>query len=182
MLNLFNNYKLYEPVKVCFLDSKYIDEVLKEYPGYNRKYIQCTITDNNIEIDTNGIKINLYNKNDMLVKLKLKIYNPETNDYDYHVNLLIFNAVLKTILRFEPMEISELDDIINPVLISRFSKSLPQFTYSESSYHPQFEDQDCKNLGLCVAHVIKFGICYVLHCDDQDEDIYRFCNAIVSLY
>lgn len=190
MKKLLSNYHDFEPTKVCFLDSAYVDQVFGEYEGYINSGMQCTIDEKTIKLDTNGIKINLNSKVDLMVRLRLKIYDQEQQKYSYHINLLIFDVKNRTIERFEPLRTYGLGDAINHVLKSRFEKNLPTFRYIENDFHPQKHfDDECKKMGLCVAHVIKFGVCHLLckhnHLKDEeydDQDIYRFCAAIVNYY
>jgi hypothetical protein len=188
MKNLLKNYKSYEPQKVCFLDSKYVDKVLSEYKGYSNKFILCSIKGEYIDLDFNGVTINFERTYPTMVRMRIKLYDPQLQKYEYHVNLLIFDTVKHTIERFEPLQTYEFGEDIDYALRDQFRKKLPEFRYGQNLFHPQKEfDDECKNMGLCVAHVIKFAICY-LYCggreDDTNnyEDIYRFCAAIIDMY
>ena len=190
MRKLQASYKKYEPVRTCFLNSAYVDKVLSEYPGYAKTMIQCEVNHNEIDIDTNGVKLDQESKIDLMVRLRIKVYDPELEDYRYHVNLLIFNMVSRTIEHFEPLELYELGEMISTALETRFGLSMPDFKFKTLDFHPQKElDQECKDMGLCVAHVIKFATCH-LYCNAQrqklsepdDEDIYRFSAAIMDQY
>jgi hypothetical protein len=187
MENLLIRYRDYDPVKVCFLDSGYVDRVLSEYPGYITTIIQCSVQGDEIDVDTRGLKLDTSIEDDLMVRLRIKMYAPDTHEVSYHVNLLIFNMQRRTIEHFEPLEIYELGEAISEALRFRFSHTLPTFRFTTLSFHPQREmDDECKNLGLCVAHVIRFAICH-LYCDLKmqdydDDDIYRLCAAIMDLY
>ena len=190
MQNLLETYKSYNPLKVCFLDSTYVDEILSEYPGYSKTFIQCDLDEGNIKFETNALKLDTQSKIDLIVRLRIKMYNPESDDYSYHINILIFDMLKQTITHFEPLETYDLGIVISEALRSRFSYTLPGFKFNTLSFHPQKEmDDECKNMGLCVAHVIKFVICH-LYCSQNllkvrnydYDDIYRFCAAIMDLY
>jgi hypothetical protein len=190
MRKLLETYHLYKPVKVCFLNSSYVDQILSEYPGYSKTFIRCNVKNEDIVIETNGLKVPLDCEYDLIVRLRVKVYDNDSKTYDIHVNLLIFNMRNHTIKHFEPLEMYELGTAISDTLRQRFSQTLPSFKFETLSFHPQREMTDeCKNMGLCVAHVIRFAICH-LHCksemdnvqDYDSEDIYKFCNAIIAIY
>lgn len=190
MEKLQSTYRTYEPIHVCFLNSAYVDKVLKEYPGYANTMITCNVHQNEIAIDTNGLKLDKNSKIDIIVRFRIKVFDPEKEDYDYHVNLLIFNMTSRTIEHFEPLELYELGEAISTAVKTHFNVVMPTFKFRTLDFHPQKElDNECKNMGLCVAHVIKFATCH-LYCTSEraklsepdEEDVYRFAAAIVDQY
>ena len=190
MQKLLHTYRNYPPNKVCFLSSAYVDQILSEYKGYSRTMMTCNVLLDEIHLDSNGLTLESQSEMDQIVRLRVKMLDPETEDYIYHVNLLIFNMKNKTIEHFEPLQIDVLGDEISRVLKSHFERYLPGFTFTTLDFHPQKQmDDECKNMGLCVAYVIKFAVCH-LYCDNRDkrmnlsdeEDIYRFAGAIEALY
>tara|TARA_R110001632_G_scaffold232940_2_gene375589 strand:+ start:4319 stop:4879 length:561 start_codon:yes stop_codon:yes gene_type:complete len=182
---LFKTYERYKPSKVCFLNSDFVDQVLGEYTNYSKKYIICTISDNGTDLDTSGIKI-VKDGPDSLIRLRIRII--ANGKSSYHINLLIIDHLYKTIKRFEPLNDFEMSETINHTLIQRFSKSLPDYTFEEYDFHPQrYLTDECKDLGLCVAHVIRFGVFHLFdhHPEKKtydDKDIFSFSAAIVKIY
>ena len=133
MEKLFRTYQNYEPSKVCFLNSYFVDQVLGEYKNYSKKYMVCTINDNGVNLDTSGIRI-VKDGPDSLIRLRIHIIVDGKSSY--HINLLIIDHLYKTIKRFEPLNDFEMSESINHVLINRFSKSLPDYTFEEYDFHP----------------------------------------------
>ena len=190
MQNLLKTYRTYPPNKVCFLSSAYVDQILSEYKGYATTMMICNVLLDEIHVDTAGLELDSQTKIDMLVRLRIRMIDPETQDYTYHVNLLIFNMQTKTIEHFEPFYVDTLGNEISRTLREHFKKTLPDFKFQTLDFHPQKEMNDeCKNMGLCVAHVIRFAICH-LYCTNKkervtirdEEDIYRFASAIEAQY
>jgi hypothetical protein len=141
-------------------------------------------------LDTDGIQLNAESDLDQIVRLRIKMLDPETEDYVYHVNLLVFNMRAKTIEHFEPLYAEALSDDISLALKTHFASALPDFTFTTLDYHPQKQlDDECRNMGLCVAYVVRFAVCHI-YCNNKSErtkvrsedDIYRFATAIHALY
>lgn len=95
-----------------------------------------------------------------------------------HSNLLIIDNNRKTISRFEPIIDNDLDSIINQKLMEVLNPSFASYTYKELDVHPQHRD---RNIGLCVAYVIKFVLFHSAEGTVSFEgnyDIHLFADAV----
>lgn len=179
---LANNYKRYKPKKICFLNSKYVDDVLGHYEYYSKKVMICNIDKNGLSLDTNGIS---FHKDDKETIIRFRIKIKIDDEIQNHVNLLILNHLDKTITRYEPLYHSDLTEEINYLCQKYFEKKLPNYKYRMTNFHPQkFMTDECKNMGLCVAHVIRYAIFHIMGRNPESDydmcDIYSFASAITE--
>ncbi len=188
---LIRNYESHSSIKLCFLLSKYIDPVLSDYKYYIHNVFEIHIANDSINLNSNAINIKSDKGHVYIVRVTIKIYAADINNPVIktmkHANLLIIDTENKTIMRFEPLGLIEFNKDINDKLRDHFAQTLPSYSYGEYDFHPQkYENGICINMGLCVAYVIRFAVFYVMKLDYDkpydDDDIYRFSNAIIHLY
>ena len=99
-----------------------------------------------------------------------------------HSNLLIIDNNRKTISRFEPVTDNDLDSIINQKLMEVLNPSFASYIYKELDVHPQHRD---RNIGLCVAYVIKYVLFHSAEGTVSFEgnyDIHLFADAVKRSY
>ena len=119
----------------------------------------------------------------ILLRVIIKLINNDGSILSRHSNLLIIdnNPRDRTISRFEPLDNNVYDDYINAYLGNEFKSMMPNHRYLELNYHPQ----PVRNLGLCIAYVLKFAYYYLINQPivfEGEDDILRFSMYVEQLY
>lgn len=177
--------------EVLFLDGRYFEKVFKTYPGRimypfhvtidtrtNPALVSTDLVSNVGQFNSVGLCSDLY-----LLRLIIQVIN-DTGVIFRHSNLLIFNRLTKTVLRYEPLAGAPYENIVNEV-ITRDLKMLDRFKgylYEELQLHPQ---ADNTNLGLCVAYIIKLAedlLLFMPTTSPSETEILEYSMEIVKRF
>jgi len=201
---LLSSYQKFEPLEGCHLHGEYFDIVLDQYQGLIEEPL--VVHSENYEVDVNTSKnkrsphyeavdvdefdIHIeFNQDDFTVDKKYLVLIRmviKTGDHNKHNNLLIIDSEQKAVYRFDPYvgdeKYNKLTMKVNDGLKDFFMDLLPEYKYSELSFHPQTRTQPCD---ICLAYVIKVAVLLVLDLDivsnfgsKDHNDILRFANAV----
>ena len=174
-------YKQKSPA--LYLDGRYFNLVVGKHPYVVTKPLIINIADGK-PLSSNLTDIYLNPTQDViLLRIIIQVVNNDGSILSRHSNLLIIdnNPRDRTISKFEPLDNNVYSEYINAYLKNEFLGMMPHHRYVELNYHPQ----PARNMGLCIAYVLKFAYYYLLNQPivfEGEDDILRFAMYVEQLY
>lgn len=174
-----DNYKSYPNTESCYLDGRYFNMVLDNYPGLIREplYIFFKETD---KVWENMVHMNRSPvDNNYMSLMRVIIEDGETR----HSNLLIIDYKNQRIYRFEPLGLdakylNETNKIIEKYLGNYVDFDLYVFNTEELNE----KNPNCEKGGFCTAYVIKFAYDFVNNRKYDPSDIRKFAKLVQTKY
>ena len=171
-------YSREQDSKSCYLDGRYFNMVLADYPGLIKEPMYIVIK-----------QIKSYNTKSLREKVyvNIKPVQPDTKHPGIlrliidtpkgrHCNLLILDYESGTLFRFEPLGntetyFSKVNDLLEDVF--------PDFELD--NIHVDFEDTvldeknpNCRTSGFCTAYVLKYALAFISGKDYDPHSIRKF--------
>ena len=197
---LLQNYRTYEPSERCYLDGRYFNRVLEEYPGLNKTPIVFRISEKEaVQTETEGwqqefkikelsstIHVNLNDQYPDLVRIIIEIAR-NGKVLSRHSNLLVVDPRNKTAYRFESLASHKYFFEVNDALELFVNTALPDYKFMPMELHPQkLEEGKCAGKGYCIGYTIKLATMFVtgqpLEFSEDPTDIYRFAAAVEAMF
>jgi hypothetical protein len=183
-MNLLDNYKEFDETDSCYLDGRYFNLVLSDYPGLIRNPIYLKIKENQteilIDIDTTEVMINDHN---IPLIFRMIIETHTSNNHKMrHSNLLIYHN--KILYRYEPhgVGLSDHDQYIDAILTQYFRNTFEcELLNINAPVIPEY-NQNCFKSGYCVAYVLKYAYDYINGRDYDPSEIKRFVKCVETNY
>lgn len=205
---LLQTYNTHAPSERCYLDGRYFNEVLKEYPGLSPNPIvlriserECRMTEGEgweqefelKELTAGPVNVKLNPQFPDLVRVIIEVDQVQNGSVagsvrTRHSNLLIVDPRDKRCYRFEPLQSHKYFQQVNDALELFVSVSLPDYQFVSMEQHPQMveDDRKCAGKGMCIAYVLLMACLFVgeqpLKISDDPQHIYRFAGAVEHMY
>ncbi len=170
--NLDDYVSEYE-ANVCYLDGRYFNLLLKNYPGLIQEPLYITIYNRdtekvNVKFQPQEINKNFYGL------LRLIIDTPE----EKHCNLLIFDYSTSKIYRFDPFR-SKYYEKVNTII----EKAFPDYKVENIAAPVEnIENPDCNVSGFCTAYALLYAYAFLNGKEFNPDNIRRFITKVENLY
>ncbi len=184
--NLYD-YKKYPATKNCYLDGRYFNKVLGNYPRLITNPLKIfwfdTPQGQGAELPTRSREyiVQMADSpvdNKYIGLLRVIIQTPQSR----HRNLLIIDYQKGQIFRVEPYGATA-DDIIINNIIKQYLSTYIQFELFMINTVPLIEkNPNCSHSGFCVAYVTKFAYDYIYSQPFDSDNILSFANKIETFY
>ena len=179
-----DNYKSYPDTMSCYLDGRYFNMVLSEYPGLIKEPLNIIIfqdKNKNLKYNTHMNQTNINNNFPGL--LRVIINTPEGR----HSNLLIIDYKGKKLYRFDPhgrkspyfdQESKMIEEYFDQFI--DFDMYIIEAPIRNDQNNTCLEDGD--ESGFCVAYNIKYAYDYLNGRVYDPSHIMKFSNLIEQKY
>ncbi len=162
--------------KACYLDGRYFNMLLKNYPGLIREPLKISIENsrsNEREKVSFDFQAQPVNKNFYGV-LRLLIDTPD----EQHCNLLIFDYSTSKIYRFDPFR-SKYYEKVNTII----EKAFPDYKVENIAASVEnIENPDCNVSGFCTAYALLYAYAFLNGKEFNPDNIRKFITKVENLY
>ena len=161
----------------CYLDSRYMNEVLKDYPGLVKEPMYVIVKERKSRT-TGLMEEKIYfrfemkpNNSNVPLLARLIIQTPTSR----HCNLLIITR--EKIYRMEPLT-DQYTEKINQLLENFF----PEHDVETIEFALDEKNEKCEESGFCNAYVLMYALAYLNGEDFNPKDVRKFVRKIEETY
>lgn len=187
-----DNFDLYEETPKCYLDGRYFNKVLGNYPGLIHVPLNINIFEGERE-DGRGNIVKVYENHTSMKEvnvnteypglLRVVISAPGTR----HSNLVLIDYDRRKIYRWEPLgRRGPFFDYVNRILKEYFSIFFGTAEIEIIDLDMGIMDQKnprCTTSGFCNAYIIYYAYCFLNGKSiDTDVNIRKFATLIHKMY